>query len=90
LGKKIYVGNLPFTATEGQLRDIFGAHGEVLSVNLIEDRYTGRPRGFGFIEMNDAEAIAAIRTLDGTDMDGRAIKVNEAKPREDRPRRDRW
>jgi len=90
VGKNIYIGNLPFTATEDEIRNMFGAHGEVLSVNLIEDRDTGRPRGFGFVEMDEAGADAAIRALDGTDMGGRAIKVNEAKPRGDRPRKERW
>jgi RNA recognition motif-containing protein len=79
--KKIYVGNLPFSATESQLKELFGKHGTVISVALINDRETGRPRGFGFVEMEDA--AAAIQALDGYEMDGRALKVNEA---QDKPR----
>ncbi|MBZ0114363.1 MAG: RNA-binding protein [Thermoanaerobaculia bacterium] len=79
--KKIYVGNLPFSATEDEVRQVFGAHGNVESVALITDRETGRPRGFGFVEMDDDGADAAIRALDGTDMGGRNLKVNEARPR---------
>jgi len=81
--KKIYVGNLPFSASEDQVRDLFSAHGEVTSVAIITDRETGRPRGFGFVEM-ESGAEAAIETLNGTEMDGRDLNVNEAKPREDR------
>jgi RNA recognition motif-containing protein len=83
--KKIYVGNLPFTATEDEVRDLFGAHGEVHSVALINDRDTGRPRGFGFVEMDDAPAAAAIAAINGTSMGGRDLNVNEAR---ERPRRD--
>ena len=82
--KKIYVGNLPFTATEDELKELFGQHGTVHSVNLINDRETGRPRGFGFVEMDDSEATAAISALNGHEMDGRALNVNEAR---DRPKR---
>ncbi len=79
VSKKIYVGNLPFTSTEADLKDIFGRHGGVGSVNIITDRETGRPRGFAFVEMEDASAAQdAIRALDGTDLGGRNIKVNEA------------
>jgi len=81
--KKIYVGNLPFSASEDQVRDLFSAHGDVTSVAIITDRETGRPRGFGFVEM-ESGAEAAIETLNGTEMDGRDLNVNEAKPREDR------
>ncbi len=81
--KKIYVGNLPFSASEDQVRDLFSAHGEVTSVAIITDRETGRPRGFGFVEM-ESGAEAAIETLNGTEMDGRNLNINEAKPREDR------
>lgn len=84
MAKSIYVGNLPWSATEEDVRSAFAAHGEVLSVKLIEDRETGRPRGFGFVEMEDEGALAAIDALDGTDFDGRNIKVNEAKPRAER------
>ena len=81
--KKLYIGNLPFTATEDEIKELFGAHGAVHSVAMINDRETGRPRGFGFIEMDDDAAMAAQQALDGKDMGGRALKVNEA---QDRPR----
>ena len=84
MSKKIYVGNLPFTATEDSVRELFQTHGTVDSLNLITDRETGRPRGFGFVEMPDEEAAAAISVLDSKDFGGRNLKVNEAKPREDR------
>ena len=80
---KLYIGNLPFSATEAELRELFGQHGTVHEVNLITDRYTGKPRGFGFIEMDDAEATAAISALDGTEMNGRNLKVNQARARSD-------
>jgi len=80
---KIYVGNLPFTATDTEVRSLFSAHGTVESVTLPIDRETGRPRGFGFVEMSQADASRAIQNLNGTDMGGRALKVNEA---QDRPR----
>ena len=84
----LYVGNLPYQTTEDDLRNAFSAHGEVQRVSLIIDRDTGRSKGFGFVEMGDrAAGEAAIGALDGTDFDGRNIKVNEAKPREERPRR---
>jgi RNA recognition motif-containing protein len=86
--KKIYVGNLPFSATEDDLRALFAEYGEVSSVALINDRETGRPRGFGFVEMEGAdEAIAA---LDQKDFGGRSLTVNEARPRTERPRNPRW
>jgi len=89
MSKKIYVGNLPFTASETEVRELFEAHGTVDSVALIEDRETGRPRGFGFVEMSDGSAAdAAISALDGTTFGDRALKVNEARPRE--PRGSRW
>ena len=84
MSKKIYVGNLPFSATEDSVRELFQQHGTVESVNLISDRETGRPRGFGFVEMDDAGADAAISALEGTSMDGRNLRVNLARPREDR------
>ena len=85
MGKKLYVGNLPDSATEQDLSDKFAAYGTVDSVKLITDRDTGRIKGFGFIEMaSDAEAQAAIDSLNGTDYDGRPMKVNEAKPQEKR------
>lgn len=82
MSKKLYVGNLPFSSTEADLRDVFGQHGAVESVNVIMDRDTGRPRGFAFIEMEEASAADnAIRALDGSDLGGRNIKVNEAQDR---------
>lgn len=79
MSNKLYVGNLPFSSTEADLKDAFGRHGGVQSVNVITDRETGRARGFAFVEMEDAEAAQnAIRALDGTDFGGRNIKVNEA------------
>ena len=81
--KKIYVGNLPFSATEDQVRGLFEKHGTVQSVALINDRETGRPRGFGFVEISDNGLAAALKELDGFEMDGRALKVNEA---ENKPR----
>ena len=82
--KRIYVGNLPYTATEEEIRDLFSLHGEILSVAMITDRETGRFRGFCFVEMEDAGADAAIAALNEEDMEGRPLKVNEARPREDR------
>jgi RNA recognition motif-containing protein len=81
--KKIYVGNLPFSATESEIRALFGKHGNVQSVSLINDRETGRPRGFGFVEIEDSGLAPALKALDGYEMDGRALKVNEA---QDKPR----
>ena len=81
----IYVGNLPYNLTEDQLREAFEAFGEVDSVNIIKDKYSGRSRGFGFVEMGDDEkAKAAIEGLNQTDLKGRSLNVNEAKPRTDR------
>lgn len=80
---KIYVGNLPFSATEDSVRTLFAQHGTVDSVALINDRDTGRPRGFGFVEMPSADAARAIQSLNGQDVGGRALKVNEA---QDKPR----
>lgn len=97
--KRIYVGNLPYTATEEEVRNLFSEHGEVTNVAMINDRETGRFRGFCFVEMGDADADAAIEALNGQDMGGRPLKVNEARPREDRGgrgggyqnrSRDRW
>ncbi len=83
----IFVGNLPFGVTDSDLRQAFGAHGQVSSANVILDKFTGKSRGFGFVEMpNDAEAKAAIGALNNKDLMGRPIRVNEAQPREDRPR----
>ena len=80
---KIYVGNLPFSADEAQVRALFAQHGTVDSVSLINDRETGGPRGFGFVEMPSADAARAIQALNGQDMGGRPLKVNEA---QDKPR----
>lgn len=83
----IYVGNLPWSATEDDVEALFAPFGEVDSVRLISDRETGRARGFGFVEMADDAASEAIQALDGTEMGGRTLRINEAKPREPRPRR---
>ncbi|HEY3785601.1 MAG TPA: RNA-binding protein [Steroidobacteraceae bacterium] len=79
---KLYVGNLPFSATEDAVRTLFAAHGTVEKVSLITDRDTGRPRGFGFVEMSNADASRAMQALNGKDFDGRPLKVNEAQDRE--------
>lgn len=87
---KIYVGNLPYSVTDADLRETFSSFGEVSEVNLIADRFTGESKGFGFVEMdNNSQADAAIKGLNGTDMKGRNIRVNEAKPKTDRPSRGR-
>lgn len=80
---KIYVGNLPFSASEADVRALFAQHGTVESVSLPTDRETGRPRGFGFVEMSQADAARAIQNLNGYSMNGRALRVNEA---QDKPR----
>ena len=82
--QRIYVGNLPFTSTEDELRQVFAEHGEVISCVLPTDRETGRPRGFGFVEMSNEEAAKAIEALDGRDFGGRELRVDAARPREDR------
>ncbi len=79
--KKIYVGNLPWSTTDADLREMFSAHGNVHSASVINDRETGRSRGFGFVEMDDADADKAIAQLNGLDMGGRALRVNEAQER---------
>lgn len=82
MSKKLYVGNLPFNTTEDELRAVFEQHGGVSSVNVITDRDTGRSRGFAFVEMDDASAAeAAMRALDGSDLGGRSLRVNEAQER---------
>jgi len=84
----IYVGNLPYTITEDELRGVFADHGEVATVNIISDKFSGQSKGFGFVEMpNQAEAEEAIGTLNESDVKGRNIKVNQARPREERPQR---
>ncbi len=85
MSKKIYVGNLPFSASDDEIRAMFSEYGEVESVALITDRDTGRPRGFGFVEMASG-ADEAIQALHQTDMGGRTLNVNEARPRTERPR----
>ena len=85
MGKKLYVGNLTFSVTSADLEDLFAPFGEVRSAQVVEDRQTGRSRGFGFVEMaSDADALAAIDALHDQDHGGRPLTVNEAKPREDR------
>lgn len=87
----IYVGNLPYKFTEDHLKQKFGEFGEVLSASVVKDRETGRSKGFGFVEMNDDGASAAIKSLESWEVDGRQVRVSEAKPREEkrfsRPRR---
>jgi cold-inducible RNA-binding protein len=87
MAKKIYVGNLSFNTTDEQLADMFQPFGHVSSSRVIKDRFTDRSRGFGFVEMdNNEEADKAIAALNGKTVEGRALKVSEAKPREERPR----
>ena len=80
---KLYVGNLPFTVTEEAVRNLFAPHGTVEKISLINDSDTGRPRGFGFVEMSNADASRAMQALNGQDMDDRSLKINEA---QDKPR----
>src|SRR4029078_10604872 len=87
MGSKLYVGNLSYNTTGSDLEQLFAQHGSVTSAEVIQDRDTGRSKGFGFVQMgSDSEAQAAIAALNGQQHDGRALTVNEAKPREDRPR----
>ena len=87
MGTKLYVGNLSFESTENDIKELFAQAGNVVSCSLVMDRDTGKSRGFAFVEMSsEEEAKKAIADCDGKDMGGRALKVNEAKPREDRPR----
>ncbi len=79
---KLFVGNLPFTATDESVRALFSQHGTVDKVSLITDRETGRPRGFGFVEMSNDDASRAMQALNGADFEGRSLKVNEAQDRE--------
>ena len=95
MNKKLYVGGLPYSVTDGQLTELFESHGTVESAKVITDRYTDRSRGFGFVEMStQAEAEQAIQALNGTELEGRSLTVNISKPREDRSRsggsRNRW
>ena len=88
MGKKLYVGNLGYAVTDGDLTKMFEPHGTVESAQIIMDRHTGRSKGFGFVEMKtDQEAKNAIAALNGQDSGGRALTVNEARPREERPKR---
>lgn len=84
--KRIYVGNLSFKTTDAGVQDAFSAYGTVHKATVVMDRETGRSRGFGFVEMDDADATTAISALNGTELDGRTLTVNEARPREDKPR----
>ena len=90
MSKSIYVGNLPWSATEEEVRDLFSGYGDVISVKLVSDRETGRARGFGFVEMEDADAEKAIEALDNTSLKGRTLRINEAKPRAPRPQQPRY
>jgi len=83
---KLYVGNLAFETTENDLQDLFEQHGKVLDVSLITDRTTGRSRGFAFVTMADADGQTALNGTNGKELHGRALSVNEARPREERPR----
>ena len=85
--KSLYEGNLPWSATEDEVRNLFASHGSVSSVKLVSDRETGRARGFGFVEMDDADALAAVEALNGTNFGGRTLRVNEAQPKPQRPPR---
>jgi RNA recognition motif-containing protein len=86
---KLFVGGLPFSTTDEELADIFGAHGTVASAVVVKDRETGRSKGFGFVEFeNDEEGKAAEKALHNSEVGGRTVTVNEARPREERPRRD--
>lgn len=88
MGNKLYIGNLAFSATEASITELFSQHGTVDSCQLITDRETGRSKGFGFVQMStDSEAQKAISSLDGSEVDGRQIKVNEARPKENRDNR---
>jgi RNA recognition motif-containing protein len=88
--KQLYVGNLPYNATEEQIRAVFAAYGNVSAVRMMMDRETGRFRGFSFVEMDDSDALKAVENLDGKDFGGRNLRVNEARERDARPARQRW
>ena len=87
MATSIYVGNLPWSATQEGVESLFSPYGEVLSVKLVSDRETGRARGFGFVEMVDGDAINAIAALDGKEFEGRALRINKAEPKKPAPRR---
>ncbi len=85
MGNKLYIGGLPFSTTDGQLEEMFSAHGTVESARVITDRFTGQSRGFGFVEMGSSnEAQKAIESVNGTEIEGRTLTVNEARPQEKR------
>jgi hypothetical protein len=84
MAKRIYVGGLPYSFADQDLENLFAAHGEVTSAQVVSDRYTGQSKGFGFVEMSEADGTAAINSLNGTSVAGRSITVNEARPREER------
>jgi cold-inducible RNA-binding protein len=87
MSTRLFVGNLSFNTTQSQLQELFAVHGTVIETDVIMDKFSGRPRGFGFVTMETKEgATAAIQALNGTEVDGRALTVNEARPREERPR----
>ncbi len=86
MAKKLYVGNLSYKMTDKDLEEAFSKVGQVVSASIVMDRETGRSRGFGFVEMEDAAADEAVRTMHETELDGRKLIVNEARPKEDRPR----
>jgi RNA recognition motif-containing protein len=88
---KLFVGGLPFATTDDELRELFAAHGAVASANVVRDRESGRSKGFGFVEYeNQEEGKAAEKALNGSEIGGRTISVAEARPKEDRPRENRW
>ena len=88
---KVFVGGLPFSTTDDELREAFEAHGKVASANVVRDRETGRSKGFGFVEFeNEEEGKAAEKALNGSELGGRTISVAEARPKEDRPRSNNW
>ena len=88
---KLFVGGLPFATTDDELNELFAAHGKVASANVVRDRETGRSKGFGFVEFeNEDEGKAAEKALNGTEVGGRTISVAQARPKEDRPRENRW
>lgn len=87
--KSIYVGNLPFSATEEDIRKLFSPYGTVHAVKLVSDRETGKPRGFGFVDMDDSAAASAISALNGKEVGGRSLRINEARERERAPRQER-
>jgi len=85
--KKLYVGNLPYSYNDEALSTLFAEHGEVISAVIIMDRASGRSKGFGFVEMEDADAVKAMEAIEGQEIDGRAVRVNEARPKRENDRR---